>query len=142
MSLTWQGKLILAVILVAVAASVVRDRVAREEVQTLASLTPCRLALHYVDWRVEFAEGLAGADAIEGRQLTTFVNRNSQYAKAAQEVVQATSSAVAQALLALTRYDSDRSNSYLADAEPFLDAFFETCPSEAMAFTARIRAAE
>jgi hypothetical protein len=49
MSLTWQEKLILAVIVAAVATSVVRDHAAREEVQALVSLTPCRLAHHYVD---------------------------------------------------------------------------------------------
>jgi len=134
MSLTWQGKLIVVVVAAAMGASVFSDRAAREEVHALASLTPCGLAHHYVDWRFEFERGLNGATSIEGRQLTAFVNRNAQYAKAAQEVMLAPNASVTRALWTLANFDSDRKNSRFADMDPFLDAFFETCFNEAMAF--------
>jgi len=142
MSLTWQGKLIVVVVVAAVGASVFSDRAAREEVHALASLTPCGLAHHYVDWRFDFERGLDGAASIEGRQLTTFVNRSAQYAKAAQALILSTNASVARALSTLAGYDSERKNRSVADMESFLDAFFETCPTEALAFAARFWASQ
>lgn len=133
MSLTWQGKLVVVAVVVAIAMVALGSRADRQAELTLASLEPCELAHHYIDWRVEFGKALDGATTIEGRQLSEFVKRSGQYARAAGAATGSADSHVLRALATVASYDADRDNPDVADADPLFEAFFVSCPAEASA---------
>lgn len=143
MGLTWQGKLLLAVVVAALGSSVFSGRNEQEAhgpaVQSdLTGLSGCALAVHYLDWRLGFLRQLGDATEIRGQQLTTFLSHNGRYMRAADAARRIDDTPVLRALAVLNMHDSDRSKREVADPGPFFRAFINDCPAEAMAFAARL----
>ena len=139
MSLTWQGYVVLAAVVLGIVFSYAKGLAGDAEASRLAGLGACGLATHYLEWQFAFVESLGSAPTIRGEALDTFVRHNATYAKAAGSA-RATSNAVVLARLeAAARHDANRRNETVSDPRPFYEAYWDDCPVQATALANRTR---
>lgn len=126
---TVRGKILIGLILVAVAWAALEYRRESARIQQLASLPPCRLAAEYVKWRLAFEERHP-AEELTGSAAETFANESEVFEQAVRRAQRVSQSRLLQELEDLTAIDSARWVREEGDIDAFVEIMLSECPDE------------
>lgn len=127
-STVW-GKILIGLILVAVAWVGLRYRQGSARIQQLASLPPCRLAAEYVQWRLAFEERHP-AEELTGSAAESFADESEVFEQAVRRAQRVAPSSLLQELEDLTVVDSARWVREEGDIDSFVGMMLAKCPDE------------